>query len=175
MWWMWTKRVFFIVASALLIFGAFRRLYYFHDEMIYGDPKLLDPSYSSQIQVETYLMSLPNLIDLFEGKPPNPDMSSFTKKFQWSDFEQPACPRFYLVVCLKNKGDKIAWGVLDYAVDGEKTRQVEVPPLPPRMSKFEIIALKASQRDKNQHSDNPEYPEIQSTWVQLFTETERIK
>jgi len=37
------------------------------------------------------------------------------------------------------------------------------------MDKFEIIALKASQREKNQRSEIPDYPEINSTWSHLFT------
>lgn len=170
MWWMWTKRVFFVVASVWLLFGAFQRLYYFHDEMIYGDRKLLNPSYASQVQVETYLMSKQNLIDLFEGKPPNPDTSPFPKNKYLSDYyEDPFNPRYYLVFRLKNQGDKTAWGSLDLFVEGEKDRRIDIPPLPPNMTDFEIMAVMASAKDRNEFSANRNYPAINASWSLLYT------
>ncbi len=169
--WDWTKKSFFILASVFLIFGSIRRLYYFHDDMIYGDQKLLNPSYSSQIAVETYLMSQQNLIDLFEGKPPNPDKSPFPDNWlQFEYYNDPANPRYYLVFRLKNLGDQSAWGMLDLFVDNEKIRSFEVPPLPPNMSDFEIMAIKAAQKDKNEMSNNRNYPTISANWSLLFTQ-----
>lgn len=172
MWWMWTKRVLYLAASVWLLIGAFTRLYYFHYEMEYGDPKLLNPSYSDQIQVESYLMSQQNLIDLFEGLPPNPDKRSLTENETWEELKKPSSPRFYLVLRLKNQGDQIAWGSLDFVVNGKKTRQIDVPPLGPNMSNYEIMALRAGQHDKCQFEIERSYPNLNTKWSLLYTKEE---
>lgn len=173
-WWTWTQRVFYLAASTYLFFAAVCRFYYFHDEMSCHDSKLLNPSYSNQIQVETYLMSRANLIELFKGNPPKPDMTPFSSRYEDKyEYEKSSSPRFYLVVRLKNEGDQIAWGVLNASVDGEITHEIQVPPLPPKMDQFELIALKANQRDKREFSKKLDYPNIASTWHLLFTQKEK--
>ncbi len=163
------KWAFFLIASIFLLFGGVRRLYYFHDEMIYaGGSKDLNPAYADQIDVELYLMSLPNVIDLFEGKSPNPDTCEITWD-EWSKHNNPddlTRPRTYLVVRLKNRGDQIAWGVLEHTVEGRKIkRMIDVPPLAPQASGFKNIILFPG-RAKN--IPGP-YPELKASWLKLYT------
>ncbi len=167
--WDSTKKVFFVIASAFLIFNTGHRLYYFHDEMIYaGNRKLLNPDYATQMEVETYLMSQQNVIDLFEGKPPDPDRTTFSKEQLWTS-PKAFDPRFYLVVRLRNNGDRMAWGVLDYYSDNENISQIDIPPLSPYMTDFKNVVLPALQ------INTPEYPQLKSTWHQLYTEKKGVK
>jgi hypothetical protein len=173
--WEWTKRLFYTVTALLLLVATFQRWYYFHDEMVYaGNPKQLDPAYASQVEVEAYLMSLQNVIDLFEGKPPNPDKATIPvdsplyKKYP----HNPSEPRFYLVIRVKNKGPKALWGVLDYFVEGKKMREIDVPPLPSDMKDFKNIVLQADFIWKHippKIGTFGPYPDLETKWQKLYT------
>ena len=173
--WEWIKRLFFITTSLLLIISTFQRWYYFHDEMAYlGNSKYLNPSYASHVEVEAYLMSLQNVIDLFEGNLPNPDTQTI---FVDSPIDKnyphvPSDPRYYLVIRIKNKGPQALWGILDYFVDGQKMREIDVPPLPPEMKDFKNIVLQADfvyQHLPPRRGTIGPYPNLETKWKQLYT------
>ena len=167
--WEWVKRLFFVVATSMLLVGTFQRWWFFHDEIECSvNPSQLNLAYSNQIEVEVYLMSQHNVLNLFEGKSPDPDRQTILKSSNLCDkpTPNPLDPRFYLVIRLKNKGDQIAWGLLDYFVEGRRTRGIDVSSLPSHMQGFTNIVLKASHIDKNLPGS---YPHLEVKWKQLFT------
>ncbi len=167
--WRWMKRMFFALTTFALLIGTFQRWHFFHDEMEYtASQRNLNLAYAGQIETEVYLMTHQNVIDLFEGKPPNPDTQTILQAsgLYWKPDPDPADPRFYLVVRLKNKGDQVAWGALDYFVEGKKTRKVEISFLPAHMGDYKNIVLEAIFIDKN--FPGP-YPHLEVKWQQLFT------
>ncbi len=171
--WEWTKRSLFSVASFFLIIGTFQRWYYFHDEITYAKHPNL--SYASQIETEVYLMSLQNVIDLFKGMPPNPDRQIIPVDSD-SYPHPPSDPRFYLVIRIKNKGPEVAWGVLDYFVDGKKQRAIEIPPIAPQMDDFKNIVLQADfiwrHIPPTPGTFGP-YPHLEVQWSRLHTSGEK--
>ena len=163
--WNWTKRASLIALSICLIVASFDRWYYFHDEIAYSKKSLaVDLSYADQIEVEAYLMSELNLVDLFEGLSPNPDRQEMEDGF---DKEQkPSDPRFYLVIRVKNKGDIPIYGILEDSVNGKKIREIDVPPLSPNMSDFKNIVLWTY---RSERSVPGPYPKIELKWKQIYT------
>ncbi|MBX7066593.1 MAG: hypothetical protein K1X28_05130 [Parachlamydiales bacterium] len=180
-----TRRSFFVLGSIFFISAAVHRLYYFHDEMIYAGKRNLNPAYANQIEVETYLMSEPNLINLFQGEPPNPDKRDInSQKVFWSGgrFPGPLDPRFYLVIRVKNNGDQTAWGVLNYTYEDQFVRHIDVPPLPAKMCDFKNIVLLAQPKDSFgaptfslKNDKISPYPQLKSTWLRIYTKKERAR
>lgn len=167
--WEWVKNCIYIMLSLVLIYGTIHRWYYFHDELPYsGNKKQLNPEYASQIELKSYLMSQQNLIDLFEGKSPSPDMQ-FMHENKY-DTATPSDPRYFLVVRVKNKGDRVIWGMVNCLVEGGKNRKVDIPPLPPKMDEFKNIVLFAYPYDQN--IPGP-YPQIRTDWYKLYTSGEK--
>jgi hypothetical protein len=167
--WEWMKRICFVLTTFALLMGTFQRWHFFHDEIKYtADQSHLNLTYAGQIEMEVYLMTQQNVMNLFEGKPPNPDTQTILKTSDLYDKPKPdpADPRFYLVIRLKNRGDQVAWGILDYFVEGEKTREVEIPSLPSHMRDYKNIILEASRIDKSLPGS---YPHLEVKWQQLFT------
>jgi len=164
--WSRCKCVLYIVGALPCIFGGFYRIHYFHDQMQYASKKYLNMAYANQMSVELYLMDHQNLIDLFEGNPPNPNKQFIDEEEAYRNTPPlPEKPRFYLVARLKNTGDRVAWGVLDYAVNGISTRMIDVPPLPAHMTDFKLIVLPTNRPDRYVPG---EYPVLASSWNKLF-------
>lgn len=167
--WEWIKGCIYITLSLVLIYGTFHRWYYFHDELPYsGNKKQLNPEYASQVELETYLMSQQNLIDLFEGKSPSPDMEFMDKDKNIAANDVPSNPRYFLVVRVKNKGDQVIWGMVDCSVEDREKRKADIPPLPPKMDEFKNIVVFAYDRN----IPGP-YPQIRTDWYKLYTSGEK--
>lgn len=173
----WSKRIFsflfmiFLAGSSLyFIYDGFDSLVHFHDDISYrSDKKLSDLGYADKVETNVWLMDVQNVINLFEDKPLNIDKRTITNKGWWTEEtdELITDPRFYIVVSLRNTGDHIAWGVLDYYVNGKKTRQIDVPSLPACMTKEVYIVVAATpSRDQNISGS---YPDLNITWQQLYT------
>jgi hypothetical protein len=163
--WEWVKRLFWIGLAIPLLIASFERWYYFHDEISYGNKKQLNPHYASQIDAEVYLMSQENVIALFEGNPPNPDTRFIPERTYSQPYvaPQPADPRFFLVVRIRNHGDQAAWGVLNCFVGETEGWNVDIPPIPPEMQGYKNIVLLS-----NDISQGP-YPKLELRWEQLYT------
>lgn len=161
--WNWTKKVILIGLSILLLIGSFERWYYIHDEIRYASKSLaLDLSYADQIEMEAYLMNEQDLISLFEGNPPIPNMTeaSYLKAKQEPYGDNPMS---YFVLRVKNKGDHTIYGVVEDRENGYFVRDINVPPLPPHMTEFKEIVLWSS-------SSMPgTYPQKGIKWKQIFT------
>lgn len=157
------------VSSLYFIYDGFDSLIHFHDDISYrSDKELLNLDYADQVETNVWLMDVQNVINLFEGKPLNIDRHTITVKEWRSEINELITdPRFYLVVGLKNRGDKIAWGVLDYYVNGKKTRQIDVPSLPSHMTKEAYIVIPATPQE-DQNIPGP-YPDLHIIWQQLYT------
>lgn len=181
---------FYAVAGLYLLFGSYQRWHHFHDEMSYEEKREQNLAYADQIEVSAYLMNVQNVIDLFEGKDPDPDCS-FVDIDDWDDhirgpgksrgshsvYNEPTDPRFYLVIKVKNNGPQVAFGVLDYIVNGKKSKSIDVPPLPPKMKEYKNIVLQAHFLYRwtscpNLGSRGP-YPHLETKWDKLYTEVER--
>jgi hypothetical protein len=163
----WIKRVLFICAALPFLIGGYDRWHHYHDEISYGKKKLLNPGYANQVETEVYLMSDKDVADLFEGKPPHHDMldipeHTFNHPSPYLT-PKPSDPRFFLVIRLKNKGDQVTWGILDYFIDGKQSRQINIPPLPPHMDEYKNVVLLA-----NYILPGP-YPTLEAKWQQLYT------
>lgn len=171
----WSRKAFsfllilFLAASSLyFIYDGFDSLIHFHDDISYrSDKKRLNLDYADQIETNVWLMDVQNVINLFEGKPLHIDKHTISRKEWRSEINELITdPRFYLVVGLKNRGDKIAWGVLDYYVNDSKTRQIDVPSLPAHMDKEAYIVIPATPQE-DQNIPGP-YPDLHIIWQQLY-------
>ncbi len=169
--WEWVKRIFFVVASTLLLIATWKRWYYFHDEMIYaGDKRQLAPQYETQVDVQVYLMSQQNVVDIFEGKPPHPDMQTVPKPSSQDEKDpEPHDPRFYMVVGIKNHGNRAIWGVLDCFIEKEPEQQIDVPSLPPHMKDVAYIVFPFRPQGGSRYGD---YPVVETKWKQLYAAPE---
>jgi len=167
--WISTNCLLFFGASLPLLFGAFQRWYYFHDEMFYsGNKKQLTLTYADQVDTRVYLMSHQNVIDLFEGNSPNPDTQTIPKKKEpfFYNKQNPSDPRFYLVIGLKNNGEQFCCGILQNYANGEKAHTIDIPTLAPRMNDYKYIVIRAWSKEQNMPGD---YPQLEAKWFKLYT------
>ena len=162
--WGWIKRVVLILVSIVLIIGGCERWYYFHDEIAYTDKNLLDLAYANQIDMEIYLMDQEKLISLFKGNPP--EAGTHDPSFYRNGFLRPEDPYFYLVIRVRNRGDKVAWGCLDNHLSDRGLQNIDVPPIQPNMSNFTNIVLWWEGSPKHLPSG---YPKPEVTWKKLYT------
>jgi hypothetical protein len=137
--------------------------------MVYsGNKKQLNQAYADQIDVKTYLMSQQNVIDLFKGNPPNPNTQTIQDKGEtfFYNVQNPSDPRYYLVVELKNKGNKVCWGILENYADGKKVHNIDIPPLSPEMKEPKYIVIRAWPSEQKMPGD---YPHLEAKWLKLYT------
>ena len=162
--WNLIKRSVMVILSIIFIIKGCERWYYFHDEIEYTDKKFLDMSYADQIDMQVYLMDQERLISLFKGNPPVPG-KHITQSKQ-NVFPAPTDPYFYLVIRIKNNGNRIVWGSLENHLNETYLRNIDIPPLPPLMEDFTNIVLWWQKPEENLPKD---YPNLQIKWKALYT------
>ncbi|MBS0627265.1 MAG: hypothetical protein JSS09_03530 [Verrucomicrobia bacterium] len=162
--WKFIKCSVMIVLSVIFIIKGCERWYYFHDEIEYTDKKFLDMSYIDQLDMQVYLMDQEKLISLFKGNPPTP--GKHIASSERNVFPSPTDPYFYLVIRIKNKGDRIVWGSLDNRLNEKYLRSIDIPPLPPNMKDFTNIVLWWQETEENLPKD---YPNLGIKWKAIYT------
>ena len=163
--WNWTKRIILLALSLCFLIKGIERWYYFHDEIAYTDEKFLDMAYADQVEIEVYLMEQAKLISLFKGNPPEPGTLQ-PKPKPYRRWPSPLDSYFYLVLRVKNKGDRIVWGSLSNRLNERYIPHVDIPPLPPNMTDFTNIVLWSHSTENNL----PEaYPKLEVQWKRLYT------
>ena len=162
--WGWIKRVVLIFVSIALFIGGCERWYYFHDEIAYTDKDLLNMAYADQIDFEVFLMDKEKLISLFKGNPP--EVGTHDSEFYRHGYPRSKDPHFYLVIRVRNRGDKVAWGCLNNPLNDIGLQDIDISPLPSNMSDFTNMVL-WWQRPKEYLPAS--YPKLEATWKKLYT------
>ena len=161
--WNWTKRVFLIACSIILTIKGIECWVYFHDEIAYTNKKFLDMAYADQIEMEAYFMNNEKLISLFENNHPDP-IPEFTNENNLQETD----PNFYLVIRIKNKGDRILWGSIAKKPNGPYIPYYDIPPIGPNMTDFTNIVLWYRRADKYLPM---KYQQVEVRWDKIYTST----
>jgi hypothetical protein len=169
--WNRIKTVIVSVVALFLLFKGIERLHYSHDEIACTDKKFLDMAYADQVEVEVYLMDQEKLIHLFKGNPPEHGIYNPSKPMDLS-CAKTSDPFFYLVIRIKNKGNRTIWGSLEWGplvnyFQKEYMPQVDIPPLPPNMADFTNVVLWSEVEALARLPSF--YPNLKTKWVQLYT------
>jgi hypothetical protein len=166
--WNWTKKVLVILISPFLVFKAIERFYYFHDEVEHTDKKLLDMAYVDQIETQSYLMDQQSLASLFQEKNnPKPETCPVVFRSIQAKYLPSSQLYFYLVIQIKNKGDRVVWGSLNSYLNEKQLPDIDVPPLPPNMTDFVNIVVWSGKTGKSLPAAS--CPKLTTAWKEIYT------
>jgi len=137
-------------------------------------PSSLNPAYAKEIDIETYLMTREQLIQLF---PPSDKSTLIHWEEKQTGFINDLSP-LYFVLRFHNKGDSYAWGRLQahskrwIRGTGIEEREIPVQLLPPRMKGFKTIIFAASFSINGFEGlgyGDKDPPTITTEWLSLYT------
>ena len=115
-----------------------------------------DSRYSELIEIKPYLMNSAQVGQLFQ---------SINQNICQPSYEKLNMNELYLVVMIKNKGNKTAWGILKCFVEQRELAQIDVPAMGGNMTTFVYFVVPI-------HgvifAPSEEDPVVNLSWIKLY-------